>query len=58
MNIVILGATGKTGSILLRQALDAGHTVTALVRTPSKITLKNDKLTVISSNARKQRPYK
>lgn len=37
MNIAIFGATGKTGWQLLGQALDAGHTVKALVRTPEKL---------------------
>ena len=32
MNITVLGASGKTGSELIKQALDAGHTVTAVVR--------------------------
>jgi putative NADH-flavin reductase len=32
MNLVILGATGRTGLLLVRQALDAGHHVTAYVR--------------------------
>lgn len=32
MNITILGANGKTGTLLVEQALAAGHEVTALVR--------------------------
>lgn len=37
MKLAIFGATGVTGSELLKQALEAGHEVTALVRTPSKV---------------------
>lgn len=37
MRIVILGATGRTGSRLLAQALELGHEVTALVRSPAKL---------------------
>ena len=32
MNLVVLGATGRTGQLVVEQALAAGHTVTALVR--------------------------
>ncbi|MEO3785231.1 SDR family oxidoreductase [Actinocorallia sp. B10E7] len=34
MRIAVLGATGGTGQHLVRQALDAGHHVTAIVRNP------------------------
>lgn len=32
MKVLVLGATGKTGRAVVRQALEAGHDVTALVR--------------------------
>jgi putative NADH-flavin reductase len=32
MNILIFGANGKTEQVLLKQALEQGHTVTAFVR--------------------------
>ena len=35
--LLILGATGSLGRHVLRQALDAGHDITAFVRTPSKL---------------------
>ena len=47
MKILILGATGPTGQCLVTQALDAGHDVTAAVRTPSKMTTTHDNLKVI-----------
>jgi putative NADH-flavin reductase len=50
MNIVLLGATGKTGTELLNQALEAGHTVTAVVRTPTKLNSANPALTVIQGD--------
>lgn len=37
MKILVLGATGGTGKHLVTQALAAGHTVTAIVRDPSKL---------------------
>lgn len=32
--IAVIAATGRTGQIIVRQALDAGHTVTAIARRP------------------------
>jgi len=37
MKVAILGATGFVGSALLKEALDRGHTVTAIVREPGKL---------------------
>lgn len=34
MKLLVLGATGRTGAIFVRKALDQGHQVTALVRRP------------------------
>src|SRR4051812_13882733 len=38
MRLVIVAATGGIGRHLLQQALEAGHEVTAVVRSPQKIT--------------------
>jgi uncharacterized protein YbjT (DUF2867 family) len=35
-NILVLGATGGTGRLVVREALARGHAVTALVRSPDK----------------------
>ena len=45
--ILLYGATGRTGGLLLAYALQQGYAVTALVRSPEKLTVKNDHLTVI-----------
>ncbi|ROV92578.1 hypothetical protein VMCG_08956 [Cytospora schulzeri] len=37
MQILILGATGRTGALVLLEALRRGHNVTALVRNPSSL---------------------
>ena len=50
MHIALLGATGRTGRPLLDQALDAGHTVTALARTPSALA-ERPGLTVVAGDA-------
>src|SRR5712691_2397419 len=51
MNLVVLGATGGTGRLVVEQALAAGHTVTALVRSPERLTLRNPNLHVIAGQA-------
>jgi putative NADH-flavin reductase len=38
MKIVVLGAAGRTGRLIVDEALRAGHQVTAAVRTPEKMT--------------------
>jgi len=37
MNVLVVGATGRTGRLLTRGALQRGHAVTALVRAPEKL---------------------
>lgn len=37
MKVVIFGATGMVGQLLTQAALDAGHVVVALVRSPDKL---------------------
>lgn len=39
MNIAVLGATGATGRLLVSQALERGHLVTAIVRDPARLEL-------------------
>jgi len=51
MNLVVLGATGRTGRLVVEQALAAGHTVTALVRSPQKLTAANPNLRVVYGEA-------
>jgi uncharacterized protein YbjT (DUF2867 family) len=51
MNLVVLGATGRTGILVVEQALAAGHTVTALVRSPQKLIAANPSLRVVAGEA-------
>jgi len=51
MNLLILGASGRTGLLVVEQALAAGHDVTALVRSPEKLTLRNSRLRVVAGQA-------
>ncbi|NRG31506.1 NAD(P)-dependent oxidoreductase [Niallia circulans] len=41
MKIAIIGATGKAGSLILKEAVSRGHEVTAIVRDVSKLEDKN-----------------
>jgi uncharacterized protein YbjT (DUF2867 family) len=51
MNLLVLGATGRTGRLVVEQALAAGHTITALVRSPEKLTMVNSNLHVVAGEA-------
>ncbi|XP_042874874.1 flavin reductase (NADPH)-like isoform X2 [Penaeus japonicus] len=50
MQLAVLGATGKTGGELVQQALEKGHSVTAIVRDPAKITTTHDNLKVVKAD--------
>lgn len=47
MKLLIFGASGATGRVLVSAALANGHAVTAFVRTPGKLALSHENLTVI-----------
>lgn len=51
MHLAVLGATGRTGRPLVEQALAAGHTVVALVRTPTALDLAHPGLTIVPGDA-------
>jgi putative NADH-flavin reductase len=46
MKILILGATGRTGKLILKEALDRGYEVNCLVRDPAKVRVEDSSLTV------------
>jgi putative NADH-flavin reductase len=50
MKVAIFGGTGKTGQNLVQQALDAGHDVIVLARTPSNITTQHEALKVLQGD--------
>lgn len=52
MRLVIFGSAGKTGRPLVEQALAAGHDVTAFVRSPEKLGLEHERLTVVQGDAK------
>ena len=48
MRIAVFGGTGATGVLLINQALDRGHSVTAYARHPEKLGIDDDRLTVVA----------
>jgi putative NADH-flavin reductase len=50
MNLVVFGANGPTGLELCRQALTAGHHVTAAVRRPGEFPLQDNALSIVGAN--------
>ncbi|PYK38144.1 MAG: hypothetical protein DME49_08960 [Verrucomicrobia bacterium] len=51
IKLFVIGATGRTGREIVQQSLARGHHVTAFVRSPESITLRNERLTVLKGNA-------
>jgi putative NADH-flavin reductase len=51
VNVLIIGATGATGEILMREALEHGFKVTALARNPSAVVPEDHRLRVVEGNA-------
>ncbi len=50
MKLAVLGGSGRTGSLIVQQALEAGHQVRVLVRTPEKLTLTSNRLEVMKGD--------
>jgi len=50
MKITVFGASGKTGILIVYQALNQGHEVTAFARQPSKVTIQHKSLRVIQGD--------
>lgn len=51
MKILVLGATGPTGQQVVTQALGQGHSVTAFVRNPARLSITDDRLRVVVGDA-------
>jgi putative NADH-flavin reductase len=50
MKLFVIGATGRTGEEIVRQALARGHHVTAFVRSPGTVVLRHERLRVLKGN--------
>jgi len=51
VKVLVLGANGRTGSLVVELALAAGHTVTAFARDPSAVKLTDERLKVVNGDA-------
>ena len=51
MNVVVFGATGSTGRLVVESALSAGHVVTAFVRDPKRMPLAHRNLRIVKGDA-------
>jgi putative NADH-flavin reductase len=52
VKLLVLGAAGKTGRLVVERALEAGHEVTAFARDPSRLGLPDEHLRVANGDAR------
>lgn len=48
--LVVIGATAKSSTEIIRQALDAGYRVTGIARRPEDVTLRNPNLKVLKGD--------
>lgn len=53
LNIVVLGANGGIGNQVVIQALNAGHKVTAILRTPGKLDISHTNLQIVKGDIMK-----
>ncbi|MEO5891152.1 MAG: SDR family oxidoreductase [Ferruginibacter sp.] len=54
MKLLIFGATGGTGRLVIRQALDKSFNVTAFVRDPGKVNLSHPLLKIVKGDVLQQ----
>lgn len=50
MRLTVLGATGGTGREIVRQGLEAGHEITAVVRDPARLPMEHDRLAIVRAD--------
>ncbi|MFJ3665647.1 NAD(P)-dependent oxidoreductase [Streptomyces sp. NPDC090106] len=58
MKLTVFGATGGIGQEIVRQALESGHEVTAVVRDPAKLPMADDRLEVFRADLTDPEPLR
>jgi uncharacterized protein len=51
MKLIMFGPTGMIGSRILNEALQRGHTLTAITRDPSRFPVSRKNFTMVAGNA-------
>lgn len=51
MKVIVIGATGTVGHLVVERLLDAGHDVTAFARKPEKLVFTNPRLARVAGDA-------
>jgi putative NADH-flavin reductase len=51
MKVAVFGSTGKTGQHVVRHALEKGYEVVAFLRSPDKMEIEHDNLTIVQGDA-------
>lgn len=54
MKLLVFGATGRTGRLVVEQALASGNDIVAYVRNPSKLNMQNEHLEVVQGELSNQ----
>ena len=52
MNVVVFGASGRTGRLVVKESLEKGHHVLASVRSPAKLDFSHPQLEVVQGDVR------
>jgi putative NADH-flavin reductase len=53
-SIAVIGATARSGRVIIAQALDAGYDVTGLARSPQKLQVEHERLRLVKGDVRDQ----
>lgn len=48
MRITVFGGTGRTGQLLVQQALEAGYKVVVYARNPGRLTMQHERLSIVT----------
>lgn len=49
-SVTVFGGTGPTGQLIVADALERGHRVTVLARSPDKLAMRHERLTIVKGD--------